>query len=124
MCIRDRLYSTANKKIPGKFSDETPGRFIHVALDTKVYSYTTVSSIRSVEMDTVKKIRGVKYSAQESLNFDDFKRALLSQTTQTVIQHSLQSYNLEMYTIEQRRAALPSNYNERYVCPDGISTIS
>lgn len=69
------LYSVANKKVPGKFSDETPGQMItaHIALRTKLYSFKLWPPLPN-QPSVVKKGKGIKKNVlKNELEFEDYK---------------------------------------------------
>jgi len=114
------LYSITHAKIPGRFTDETAGRFIceYVALCPKVYSYRIHAS-----ENVVKKAKGI---CSKFLQFQDYKLVLFSKdnTNLFIQQFHLTSFNLSVHTIKQNRIALSSRYDKRFTRRDGVRTMA
>ena len=103
------LHSNKNKKILGKFSDETPGRF-----EEEYVALCPIWSEDAGGSDAVKKAKGVKKNViKKCLKFEDYKRILDSRGTVSVQQHTLRSFNLQVYTIEQRKVGLSGTDDKR-----------
>ena len=115
------LYDICNKKVIGKFKDETKSKIIteFVGLRAKMYSFKT-------EEYESKKAKGIKkLVVKKDLKFDDYKRSLFGSTKtdiqQTTKFNTIRSYKHEVYTIEQSKIGLCSFDDKRYLI-DNVNT--
>jgi hypothetical protein len=116
------LYDTTNKKVIGKFKDETSSKIIteFVGLRAKMYTFKTDDKEN-------KKANGIKKTVvKNELKFDDYKRSLFG-TTKVDIQQSttfntIRSYKHDVYSISQTKIGLCSFDDKRYILDDNIST--
>ena len=75
-CKESGLYDGENKKVIGKFKDESPDEVIEsfVGMRSKCYSFITKNN-------EVKKAKGVsKVVVQKNSSFDDYKNCVLNDT--------------------------------------------
>jgi len=101
-----------NKKIIGKFKDETKSKPIieFVGLRSKMYSFKT----EEYEKKTAKGINSCVKN--KCLNFDDYKRALFEKDKQQrVIQHSFRVEKHNIYSIEQNKRSLAAFDDKKYL---------
>lgn len=102
----------ANKKIPGKFTDELKGKLIleFVGLRSKMYSIRTA--------DEVKKIaKGVKQCVvANEIKFENYLECLNNREyTIKKFQNTFRTNLHEMYTIRQEKVALSATDDKRYI---------
>jgi hypothetical protein len=120
------LYSIENKKVIGKFSDETNGDFLthFVALRPKCYAMKTFS-LRHQKETLMKKAKGVKKSViKSSITFDDYVNVLRTGDLKYAVQHNFQSRQMNIATTCQKKIALSRNDDKRYICEDNVSTLA
>ena len=111
------LYSTDNKKVPGKFKDENAGTPITEAifLRSKVYDIQTLNPKKDK-----RKAKGVKkHTTAHCLSSNDYRDSLLLNKDISVLQRLFRAVKHQLHTIEQRRKAL-SNYDDKVICFNGI----
>jgi hypothetical protein len=116
------LYSTTNKKVVGKFKDETNGipPVEFVGLRAKMYSLL-VSKNDPPKM-TAKGIK--KGFVKQNVKHDMFLDALRNKTTTTARFHSFQSKNHSIRTVEITKACLSAYDDKRYILDDGMTTLA
>lgn len=109
------LYSTVNKKVVGKFKDETNGVPISEAccLRAKLYWFNEAKDHR--------KCKGVKKSAASKLTGEDYVNALHGQDKHVSFQ-TLRSYDHRIYTETIQKKALSGFDDKRYMSSDLIHT--
>ena len=110
-----------NKKVLGKFKDETMGKSIKefVGLRAKLYSY------KMDEGEESKKCKGIKKRVVEkSITHEDYKTCLLTGKEQLRKQNIIRSYDHEVYTEEVNKVALSAEDDKRYILDDGIHTLA
>ena len=100
------LYDVSNKKVIGKFKDETSSKIIteFAAPKIKMYSFKT-------EEYESKKAKGIKKSVvKNELTFNDYKRSVFgtekSDIQQMIKFNTIRSYKHDVYTIEQSKIGL------------------
>ena len=118
------LYDVSNKKVIGKFKDETSSKIIteFVGLRAKMYSFVTDDKYES------KKAKGVKRAVvKNELKFADYKRSLFGEVKtdiQQIVQfNTIRSYKHEVYSISQNKIGLCSFDDKRYLL-DNVNTLS
>ena len=124
-----------NKKVVGKFKDETEGLPIisFAGLQSKVYSYIVddpndrvLKSRESAKEN--RRLSGKKFKGQpkktvaRKLVHEDYVRCLKGDRSQPLISRTIRSYNHKMYTVEIVKASLNWYDDKRYIREDGIST--
>jgi hypothetical protein len=124
------LYSTKNKKVAGKFKDESNGLIItsFVGLRSKMYSY----NMDRPELDLDKKggvnkhqkLKGVPRAVvSNSIDHELYKKCLMeSDFKHSVTFYSLRSQNHQVYTQKQSKTGLSAFDDKRYILEDGITT--
>jgi len=115
----DPLYDATNKKVIGKFKNESIKQITEfVGLRAKLYAFT-------VDNDDEKhlKCKGVKSGVvKKDLNIEKYRNCLFSRKSEKVKQNSIRSYGHQIYTEEINKTALSSNDNKVYICDDNINT--
>jgi hypothetical protein len=111
------LYSKVNKKVVGKFKDETNSFPISepVGLNSKMYCFTVG--------DTTKRTaKGIKKAvAKRELMLQQYKEAMGGKAC-TVKQTMIQSRNHRICTVSAIKNALSGYDDKRYICGDGVTT--
>ena len=99
-----------NKKVFGKFKDETKGIIINkfIALKSKMYCYTT-------EHKTELRAKGIKkLYAKENLNFNEYYKILFGDSYRKDTLKSIRSFEHEIHTIQQSKISLSTFDDKRY----------
>ena len=112
------LFSTANKKVIGKFKDELGGRLMteFIGLRPKMYSY--------VGEESGKRAKGVKkYILQNGITHEDYKKCLFEKEVFHRDMPGLRSYNHVIKGETVQKVALAPLDTKRYIL-DGISTLA
>ena len=115
------LYDTANKRIMGKMKDELAGGIItnFIGLRSKMYYVRTLNS-----KEDKKKAKGVKtLTLQKEITYNDYYNALFKNITKYVKMILFRCYHHNIYTIEQKKVALNSSDDKRYILPNNIDTL-
>ena len=113
------LFSTANKKVIGKFKDELGGKLLteFVGIRPKMYSY--------VGEDSGKRAKGVKKSVlKNTISHDDYKTCLLDKKVHSRDMPGLRSYNHTIHGETVHKVALAPLDTKRYILEDGITTLA
>ena len=113
------LFSTANKKVIGKFKDELGGKVMteFVGIRPKMYSY--------VGEESGKRAKGVKKSVlKKTISHDDYRTCLLKKEVYHRDMPGLRSYKHTIHGETIRKIALSPLDTKRYILPDGISTLA
>ena len=72
----------------------------------KLYSFLTWSSLDNV-IHTSKKAKGVKKKVVDrGISFDDYKQVLKTNKAKSIVQSSICSRNLDLYTIEKKNCCI------------------
>ena len=112
------LFSTANKKVIGKFKDELGGRLMteFIGLRPKMYSYAGE--------DSGKRAKGVKKSVLcKTITHDDYRSCLFEKEVFLRDMPGLRSYHHVIKGETVHKVALAPLDTKRYILDDGISTI-
>ena len=115
------LYCPDNKKVIGKFKNETSEKIISefIGLRPKLYSFRTNDGKEK------KTCKGVKRSVvKNEIKVDDYKHTLYSHENKEVIQNGIRSYTHEIYTETQKKVALSCFDDKIFINDDNISCIS
>ena len=113
------LHSTVNKKVIGKFKDETAGDPVMewVGLRAKMYSMLTKGGEEN------KKGKGIKKSVlKKEVHHQDFKDCLFERRE---FQHSMMgfhSHQHQLFTEKQTKKSLSPFDDKRYILEDGYTT--
>ncbi len=103
------LYDGENKKVIGKFKDESPDEVIEcfVGIRSKCYSFITKNNV-------VKKAKGVsKVVVKEKISFDDYKNCVLIDEPKHVKINAIRTLKLTNYSLTQNKLALSNKDNKR-----------
>ena len=115
------LYCPDNKKVIGKFKNETSEKIISefIGLRPKLYSFRTNDGKEK------KTCKGVKRSVvKNEIKFDDYQHTLYTHENKEVIQNGIRSYTHEIYTETQKKVALSCFDDKIFINDDNISCIS
>jgi len=116
------LYSTTNKKVIGKFKDESNSIPIteFVGLRSKLYAYTVDG-----ENHDHMKAKGVKSSVvKKQIQFENYKQTLFNRQSYNVSQNTFRSYKHQLYTISQTKVALSAVDDKIHICENNITCFS
>jgi hypothetical protein len=119
-----RSCDNTNKKVIGKFKDETDGVPIveFCGLRSKMYSI-------KLENDKEKKTgKGIKKSAlKKKINHENYKKCLfgsIEEQRQLVSFNNMRSINHEIYGFKFTRIGLSCSNDKQYLLDDGITSYS
>ena len=110
-----------NKKVIGKFKDETAGKQIthFVGLRPKLYSF------KVEEEGEIRKAKGVKKNViKKSLSFEDYKKCLFSKEDLMKEMNVIRSENHDIYSMTINKVALSANDDKRLICSNKIDTLA
>ena len=110
-----------NKKVLGKFKDETGGGCIveFAALRAKLYSFKMDNE------EETKKCKGIKSGViKKSIAHEDYKTCLFERKEQRRQMNVLRSYNHTIYTETVNKVALSPFDDKRYILEDNINTLA
>ena len=113
------LFDPSNKKVPGKMKNEYPDQQIKkfIGLRSKCYCL-------EVEEDEEKRAKGVKKSViKKELSLQDYENCLEKQEAVYRDITLLRSQKQTIYTIQQRKLALSSLDDKRYIIPGKFETL-
>ena len=105
-------YDPTNKKVLGKFKDETDGKIItnFIALRPKMYC---LKVFKKEKAD--KKAKGVpKNKVKRDLDMNDYESTLHERTSKEVNFNAIRSKNHQLYSINQTKVGLTSYDNKRF----------
>jgi hypothetical protein len=111
------LYDVENKKVIGKFKDESPDEVIKsfVGIRSKCYTFKTKNNV-------VKKAKGVsKVVIKKNVSFDDYKNCVLKDEPKNVKINAIRTVNMMNYSLTQNKLAL-SNRDDKRVWNNTTST--
>ena len=113
------LFSNQNKKVIGKFKDETGGLPIKewIGLRAKMYSM-------KLENDQEKKTgKGIKKNVlKKDIKHADYKDCLFFQQEYVHVMKSFQSQGHQLFTMSQVKKSLSPFDDKRYILEDGITS--
>ncbi|CAG2246902.1 unnamed protein product [Mytilus edulis] len=111
------LHSNHNKKVLGKFKDETKGVPISefVGLRAKMYSY----AFEGGEKHTAK---GITKSASRSLKHEMYKHCLLEKNVYRTRMNTIRSDNHKIFAQTMIKKSLVPFDDKRWILDDGITT--
>ena len=115
------LYDETNKKVIGKFKNESPTDIKEfIGLRSKLYSY-----IVEDEAHEHMKCKGVKKSASDKqLNHNDYKNTLFNRINKNITQNCIRSYKHQLYSIQQTKIGISYCDDKVYVCDNNIDTLT
>ena len=111
-------YSATNKKVLGKFKDETAGKPIieFVGLKPKMYSIL----LDKTEKKTAKGIS--RHVTARDLHHELYKSCLLEEYSMSSTMNVIRSRNQNLYSQTIHKTSLSPYDDKRYVLEDGVST--
>ena len=113
------LYSIQNKKVIGKFKDETGGHPIKewIGLRPKMYS------LKLMDDKEKKTGKGIKKSVlKKEIKHADYKDCLFNQQEYSHSMKTFRSQQHELYTVSQHKKSLSPFDDKRYILEDGFTT--
>jgi hypothetical protein len=121
------LYSDVNKKVIGKFKDETNSVPIRefVGLRSKMYSFKLYDNEKQKMIES-KKAKGIKKNVvKREIAFDDYYRSLMGETKENIQQmtsfNCIRSIKHEVYSLTINKIGLCAHDDKRYLI-DNINT--
>ena len=119
------LYSDAQKLRNGLFKDELKGMIPTEYVGLRAKSYSILYQITAQIMNEIKKSKSVKRQVvQRFLTHKHYRSALLSNKRIRIRQNTIRSFNHKLSTIHQRRLALCSYDNKRFILDDNVHTLA
>jgi hypothetical protein len=121
------LYSTANKKVIGKFKDEAGGLQItrFCGLRPKMYAFDIEKKDRT---ETKTRAKGVQKCVAKAFKMESYMMALFGKEShevrQQVINRGIRSFNHKVCTVSINKIGLCALDNKRYVLADNINTLA
>lgn len=117
-----------NKKVLGKFKDETKGTPITemVGLMSKMYALKLLPEVTATcsKDIVIKKAKGIKLSyVKQTLHFEDYKKCLFENKTYTATFSNIRSFNHQLFSIRETKKSLTSSDDKRKTLSDGINTL-
>jgi hypothetical protein len=111
------LYDGENKKVIGKFQDESPDEVIEISLELEV---NVIPS--KLKNKVVKKAKSVnKVVVQKNISFDDYKNCVLNDKPKNVKINAIRTVKMSNYSLTQHKLAL-SNKDDKRVWFDKTSS--
>jgi hypothetical protein len=124
------LYDDKNKKVMGKFKNESVGedkqlkinvvRYINefIGLRAKLYTFTHDGEIKSHN-----KCKGVKSCVvKKEITIDDYRNTLYNRENKIIQQNGIRSYEHQLYTERVSKIALSCRDDKVYICDDNVHT--
>lgn len=118
------FYSLDNKKVIGKFKDETNGVEIDefVGLRSKMYSFT-LNCAEGEKKQGKKKLKGVsKAVVKKDISHNDYVSCIKDKRLMSVEMISFKSTDHKIFTNIINKIGLSCFDDKRYILDDGIST--
>jgi hypothetical protein len=116
-----QLFDNTNKKVIGKFKDESPISPIieFCGLRAKMYSMLTDNA------QTTQKAKGIQKSAiKRDLKHEKYLDVLFNKVSNKVEVKSIRSYMHDVKTVASTKTGLSCYDDKRYILDDGINTLS
>lgn len=115
------MYSTDNKKVPGKMKIETGGEIVHEFVGLKPKMYSVLYGKTKKEM---KRAKGVNSSVvKRILRHKDYLHCLQNQQRLTHKMTRIGSVGHKIFTIEQQKTSLSPYDDKRWITSDGITSL-
>ena len=120
-----KLYDPTNKKVIGKFKDESISNGVHyikefVGLRSKLYAYTQTDDKKEH-----KKCKGVSSSVvKKHITFENYLHTQKTGIQKEVEMTTFRSYEHQIYTEQIKKVALSSNDDKSYICDDQINCLT
>ena len=114
------LFDNSNKKVMGKFKDESNGKIMNefVGLRAKLYTYT-----EDGHEESHNKCKGIKSCVvKKEISIDDYRNTLYSRDSKIVSQNNIRSYGHQLYTEKISKVALSCRDDKVFICDDNIHT--
>jgi hypothetical protein len=115
------LYCTDNKKVIGKFKNETSEKIIteFVGLRPKLYSFKTDDGHEK------KTCKGVKKNVvKNKITLEDYRNTLYTHKNKEITQNGIRSYEHQLYTETQSKVALSCCDDKIWISDDNITCVS
>ena len=109
----------ANKKVPKKMKDECSNHYMthFIGLRSKVFC------LKTVDEKSVNKAEGISVNfAENMITFDDYHKCLFHKKVLVREQHMIRPRKHTFHTEMERKVALSSNDDKRYLIPDSTDT--
>jgi len=131
-----RFHDPANKKVPGKFSDEKPTEIISevIALKPKMYSVVTKKLLfkcekahnctSSCSIGHSVTAKGITKTAQRKIRHEDYRRVLSTQCTTITKSQTIRTFGNKIYSVVVQKRGLSGFDDKKFILDDGISTLS
>ncbi|XP_074653582.1 uncharacterized protein LOC141907740 [Tubulanus polymorphus] len=119
------LFSDKNKKVLGKFKDETNSFPVKVfcGLRSKMYSMTYLSPDNNGTLVEKKTAKGVaKYVVKQSVSHNNYVDCLRNQSRMMANMRSIRSFNHKLHSVNLNKVGLSPYDDKRYILDDGVST--
>ena len=119
-------YNVQNKKVIGKFKDETAGDPIleFIGLRPKMYSFTTLSDMATGTVKEKHRAKGIQYAAAKLLTHAQYLDQLNNPTENRLTNRRIGSQLHVVYTLATEKRALCAFDDKRYLCEDGVTTLA
>ena len=117
------LYNIENKKVIGKFKDETHGIPIEefVGLRPKMYSLLYCENNKTVEKKVAKGI--AKHVTKQKIRHEHYKQCLFHQEQQMASMKQLRSFQHNIFSVKLNKIGLSPIKNKRYILGNDCDTL-
>ena len=117
-------YNVENRRVIGKFKDESSGDPIieFIGLRPKMYSFTTLNNAQRLKEKH--RAKGIQYAAAKALTHAQYIDQLEQPTENRLINRRIGSHLHVLYTFATSKRALCAFDDKRYLCEDGIHTLA
>ena len=130
------FHDPANKKVPGKFSDEKPTEIINevIALKPKMYSVMTKQLLVKCEkphnctsscfIGHSVTAKWITKTAQRKIRHEDFRKVLSTQCTTVTKSQTIRTFGNKIYSVVVQKRGLSGFDDKKFILDNGISTLS
>ena len=109
------IYDATNKKVIGKFKDETPSGTIKEFIGVRSKCY----ALETEDNHITKKLKGItKCVVKKSINLDDYRKCVLENVDLYRDVNSIRTKGLTNYSMTQTKLALRNSDDKRYFRPE------
>ena len=122
-----KLYNQTNKKVIGKFKDETNGIPIRefVGLRSKMYAFNLLKDEKEIDY---KKLKGVKKTTvKQEISFKDYFKSLVGEIKEDIQKSStfncIGSMNHQLHSLQVTKIGLNASDDKRFLS-DHINTLA
>ena len=115
-----KLYDRTNRKVIGKFKDETEGVPIREAIVLKPKMYSLLLN----DGQNPKRAKSVPRAAKSKLTHEDYRAVLEKATTKQIQASSIRSFKHVLFTIKVSKKGLSAFDDKKYVMQDGVNCLS